>query len=437
MSPVWMPKGINSLRKATIFTVYSHTPGKEEKKIWEFFGSSGDLLLTDRQLSSKSANTNLGFEKEKQIVASPAGIETILHTYVTRKGPVMNASTTGEGYPRINFGTAGPISYPRDPHGLIAEFIIYDRVLENVDIAKIESYLALKYGITLKKNYVNSLGEVIWDRKLNEAYSNNIVGIGRDDLSTLYQKQGTSITSPEQLVIGVKSLHQLNSENSGEIGNGDFLIWGDNGESLLIDPGFQRGADEISLSKRKWIMQPSGPHGLSISTALKVETNKFVATNISKEEFYLIIDRSGFGDFFPGNCIYVRPDSISEKGVASFSEVYWDTDGSGKDAFTFGIKSASSKDKPDIQAKSTVRLMGFMVYPNPIIDGNYKLSIILDKPTDILVEVFDLSQRLIDSKKVAGQTSYLLPGYIKGAAGTYMIRITTQETKFYRMIVLQ
>ncbi|WP_372795608.1 LamG domain-containing protein, partial [Lutibacter sp.] len=119
---------------------------------------------------------------------------------------------------------------------------------------KIESYLAIKYGITLAdagigttKDYVNSDGALIWDHTSNAGYNYDIAGIGRDDVSALNQKQSSSInnatdaTGPIEgiLTIGLADIYTTNSENiltnsSNTLGNKQFLVWGNNGLDLSL-----------------------------------------------------------------------------------------------------------------------------------------------------------------------------------------------------------
>ena len=52
--------------------------------------------------------------------------------------------------------------------GSIAEIIGYNRVLSPAEVQAIESYLAIKYGITLESsNYVNAEGTILWDATAN------------------------------------------------------------------------------------------------------------------------------------------------------------------------------------------------------------------------------------------------------------------------------
>ena len=86
--------------------------------------------------------------------------------------------------------------------GEIAEVIVYDQLLtSSSDREKIESYLAIKYGITLSENsdsdgntyeagegdYLFSTGAAFWDADEVVGFQNNVAGIARDDASCLNQ----------------------------------------------------------------------------------------------------------------------------------------------------------------------------------------------------------------------------------------------------------
>jgi len=96
-------------------------------------------------------------------------------------------------------------------------------------IAKIHSYLAIKYGITLPAfDYVNSGGNIVWNRVGNSGYSSNIFGIGRDDDSGLYQKQSRSVKDNTMTVFVGDELTELNSDNTGTLDNKQFVMMGRN-----------------------------------------------------------------------------------------------------------------------------------------------------------------------------------------------------------------
>ena len=401
-----LPGSLQSLRKATIFTVYQNPGAGEETPVWEMAGRFGDLQLTTKQVSSKSGNTNLVFARNK-----PAASEALIHTYVGRIK--RNADNTEDEQASIR------LTQPS-----ISEIILYQKVLAETDINKVESYLALKYGITLRKNYLNAAGEVVWNFKLDSNYSNNIAGIARDDQSALYQKQATSSNTPNQLVIAIDKLAASNSENTGTLNDKHFLIWGDNDQPFTL---------KEDIAEKKWLLKRSGNNADKISTELKIDASTLLAANL-KDSFYLIIDRSGTAEFTAENCTYITPYNISAEGIASFKNVFWDADGSGKDAFTFGIKSAILLAK---NGKDAAKMISFQLYPNPVTDGQFKMAVTLDKPADIQVQIYDIHQRLVHSAKATGQSYYLLPAHIRGAAGSYTIRVTTPQTEYSRIIIVQ
>ena len=115
-------------------------------------------------------------------------------------------------------------------YGSISEVIAYDRVLTQPERQRMESYLAVKYGITLTTSYLSGGGLSIWDKTANATYHNNVFGIGRDDCQSLIQKQSTSNTS-SMMTLGIDNkIMATNVANTGDFNtNASFLIWGDNG----------------------------------------------------------------------------------------------------------------------------------------------------------------------------------------------------------------
>ncbi|SEG36051.1 LamG-like jellyroll fold domain-containing protein [Flavobacterium urumqiense] len=135
-------------------------------------------------------------------------------------------------------------------NGRVAEVISYaSRVLDN-SRPKIETYLAIKYGITLGvngtlgtvegtevkiKDYLDSGGKIIWDRTANAPYNYNIAGIGKDVASDLYQKQSKSSNDPNEVTIGLGVIETTNIANINEFKKDrDFLVWGSDGGDYKI-----------------------------------------------------------------------------------------------------------------------------------------------------------------------------------------------------------
>ncbi|MCL4861818.1 MAG: hypothetical protein KJZ93_20535, partial [Caldilineaceae bacterium] len=91
--------------------------------------------------------------------------------------------------------------------GPIAEAIAFTRVLTQQERRQVQSYLALKYGVTLNHNYIASDGSTTsWNVTTNSGYNNDIAGIGRDDTSALNQKQSKSVNSGALVTMGVGAI---------------------------------------------------------------------------------------------------------------------------------------------------------------------------------------------------------------------------------------
>ncbi len=122
--------------------------------------------------------------------------------------------------------------------GKISELIIFSRKLSTTEIERVESYLGVKYGITLDNSaggtagdYQASDGTQFWDASLGGEYHNQIVTLGRDDSGNLYQKQAS--TSDDSLVVYVSSLAASNPANLGVINNDvSFITVGNNSGRL-------------------------------------------------------------------------------------------------------------------------------------------------------------------------------------------------------------
>lgn len=119
-------------------------------------------------------------------------------------------------------------------NGKVAEVITFSNRNDDTQKNKIESYLALKYGVHLNSNYVSSSGTTIWDKTANAAYHNDVTGIGQDNNSVLLQKQSTS-SNDASLAIGLTSIESTNALNTNAFpGDNSFLVWGHNNASTSI-----------------------------------------------------------------------------------------------------------------------------------------------------------------------------------------------------------
>jgi hypothetical protein len=121
-------------------------------------------------------------------------------------------------------------------HGDIAEILAYNDTHTSLEKNRIESYLALKYGITLDQSspmsYVDSNGDDIWNATTNASYNHDIAGIGRDDESAFEQKQSKSVNPGSLLTVGHVSIAASNALNPNSFASDRiWLSWGNDAGS--------------------------------------------------------------------------------------------------------------------------------------------------------------------------------------------------------------
>jgi hypothetical protein len=168
--------------------------------------------------------------------------------------------------------------------GDIAEIIVFSEVQSDARQQQIQSYLALKYGITLNQtdiaatsveegDYVlEDLTTTVWDHSANSGYHNDVAGIGRDDGMLLIQKQSKSINTDATVTIGLGTIATNNASNPSSINtNKSFLVWGNNGAALTSSSSKTLiCAPEVQLD-RIWKIVETGSIG-SVQVAMTEAT---------------------------------------------------------------------------------------------------------------------------------------------------------------------
>lgn len=200
----------------------------------------GELDLGAQPKSYSGANI---FNPRKRI-AGAGGFIDIFHNGVklttSNITVVANSNTTYKDIRNTKYYIGRSEFYDADLVGDVLEIITYDVRNTDANRRKVETYLALKYGITLgvnstSLNYVNSDGTTIYPEA--GGYNTNIAGIGRDDKSELNQKQSKTEYTADDVTMGLSSIESTNSANTNTFaGDKRFLIWGHNNAVLTQTP---------------------------------------------------------------------------------------------------------------------------------------------------------------------------------------------------------
>lgn len=148
--------------------------------------------------------------------------------------------------------------------GFIGEVIVFSDDLTSDERNRVESYLALKYGVTMvaaddggtggvdERDYRASDSGVIWDFSDQSAgFNSDIAGIGRDDGSCFAQLKSKSESTDAIVTMEISSLSTDDS----------FLIWGNDNAALEAAPNQERPAGILSRLNREWHVQETGTMG--------------------------------------------------------------------------------------------------------------------------------------------------------------------------------
>ena len=289
-------------------------------------------------------------------VANQINITSILYDNTVSNGSNVYVNGTNESTftsnqtstsNNLQIGALGSSNFHFD--GQIAEVIVYNSLLSATDRQKTESYLAIKYGLTLPNNYLafNYIGtgsgtqlNPLWDVSANAAYHNNVTGIGREDINALDQRQSLSENSTATVTIyngdvtaGFPASNTANS-NSFSADN-SFLLWGDDaaGFATVTTPIYS-GTDDNRIPQL-WKVAEAG----SVSTV----TLQILSTDLpsSTSGYYLYVNNAADSDF--PNDATTQKIALTTDGTYYYGTVDF-TDGA---IFTFGVYTVPPPEDDD------------------------------------------------------------------------------------------
>ena len=186
-------------------------------------------------------------------------------------------------------------------NGYIHEIITYDRNLTVTEITKVNTYLAIKYGITLDNtgggtqgDYLATNDAVIWDASFTSSYHNDVIGIGRDDNQGLLQKQSHTFDDTSRLYLN--SLMATNSANTGTIASDiSYVLMGDNTDLVCATAAsnleIPAGQGVFSRLEREWKVQKTNfSDNMNWDVTL---SNNAATSSVAVGDLRLLVDTDG------------------------------------------------------------------------------------------------------------------------------------------------
>lgn len=184
--------------------------------------------------------------------------------------------------------------------GHIAETVIYGAGnLTTTERRRVDSYLAIKYGITLGRvdtdHYLDADAAMVWNGASNTAYNNNIFGIAREDIGLFEQKVSKSVNAGTILTVATTNDFVNPNDNAARArftNDKTYFLLGDNNvtspnlTSVIVAGNTWKRIQRAWLSQRK-----NTPNALYFEADLSTFGSSFAASNTV---YMLVADDAAF-----------------------------------------------------------------------------------------------------------------------------------------------
>lgn len=310
-----LPTGFNNFNGLTSFVSAVPTSNGAFSRFYDFgngtannnllFGRLGSLNRLFSEVFYNSSGAQLSAPNQS-LVTNDHGIFSTKSTGSTNQTQLFNNGNywnVGSSQPILNVNRTlnyiGLSNWPWDAayQGYMNEIILYNRELSLLEMKKVYTYLAIKYGQTLHPTYIsnqylNTNGNVVYADA--GTYWNEIIGIGRDDIELLYQRQSKTIDDSVQLYIS--DLSSSNALNNGTFDNDiEYLVIGHNNgklnSSISSNIEIPSSCYINSRMEREWKVYNTNsttPFSLNV----KLENNSSLS-NLQANKIVLLVDNDG------------------------------------------------------------------------------------------------------------------------------------------------
>ncbi|AXG74260.1 T9SS C-terminal target domain-containing protein [Flavobacterium arcticum] len=330
--------------------------------------------------------------------------------------------------------------------GNFPEFISFPFELTYNQRNRVESYLALKYGVTLIQNgatnYRDSKNIIFWNKE-NTLFWNRIFGIGRDDISGLNQLQSESSHFKNYLIASVGELQASNPDKQQLVSIDDdhnFIVFGDNNQT----DGLQTVNDfNVRTLNTKWLSQNTGEKATDIPVYFELYLG--VGLGVLKQalndnptlKLWMLHDKDvnnqQVSDFNSQYVDYYETASMSGIDIGYFEDVFFDTDNNIYDQFTFGVGPEMI-----VQVRFEPDCDGKIIKSNVVITGGLAPYYVNITNTSGYDETFDINQNTMTFDAIASDTYtvHVIDSYSNEANTTIEVDLEQIDVDFGNDIVL-
>lgn len=368
----------------TVIVVYHSMGEVSEMPVWQLsFNDSVRCGLTTRNILHNQTS--------------------IQYSSDNRPGPIINTlqQTAPDGldstqsHCRLTLGS----TTEQSTHIKVAEIMYFEGKPAMGLLRRVQSYLAIKYGVTLGPiNYTDGYGNIVWRYKDNMPFHNRIIGVGTDSTYNLVQPKSISECDSSIITLYADSLIE-----------GRFCLLGDNGGALAYATDSLLG---IEYLYRMWkVNQALGTnvwdtirYGIAIDTTLLPGNSDSLVLMVGDEYYY--------------------PDSITD-GKLYYNNIIFGSDSTfialARGAFLWNMTNTKSKQS----SATTNALAGIttQVYPNP---SNGRYTIDVSGAEEVTVKIHNTLGKEVMTYYDKEKYHYTFSGTLPNN-NVYYVTITTEQ----------
>ena len=368
----------------TAIVVYHAMGASNEKQVWQlYFSDSNQCGLTTRSIHH--------------------GKTTIQYSEDNRPGPIINTlqqtspieADSTLTHCRLVLGASDSMT----THIKVAELMYFEGKPGMGLLRRVQSYLAIKYGVTLGPvNYTDGYGNILWRYNDNKKYHNRIMGVGVDSTYGLVQMRSTSECDSSIITLYADSLMQ-----------GRFCLLGDNNGALEF---IQDTLSNIEYLSRIWkVNQTLGNnvwdtthYGIAVDTLL-LPANCDSLVLIANDEYYYP-DSIADGKLYYNNIVFANDSTFM---VLARGRLLWN--------------KIQEKSKQSTSYIDELARISTQVYPNPS-SGHYTIDI--DGASEVTVRIHNNLGKELVSYYDKEKSHYSFTGTLP-ANNVYYVTITTEQ----------
>ena len=292
----------------------------------------------------------------------------------------------------------------------ICETIAYARMLSAAERQRVDTYLALRHGVTLDQtspaSYVASDSRTVWDAVARAAHSHRIAGLCADTLSHLYRPVATAAATDSLLVLAADTLPPM-----------AYILCGDDDGALRYvhaDGAPRRVA-------RTWLISATGDEPPSLTLSFDASRIEEAFPLQAGEHYWLATSDSA--------CL--RSDDLGPD-AALFHDV------AVHDGMTFTLLAAAGDDAPEPETPSAAepgsRFRAVSVSPNPTTDGLVALRISLQAEAPVTVTLHSEAGRPFASASHSGSDYYALTLRLPAAGIWFATLRSGASTRTFKLV---